>query len=71
MNVLAIYKAETGEMYNFHFDDDQRSHIALILTLARYAGDPELSFTWHDATILSRKAQGMRERMLCDRTSEM
>lgn len=61
MNVLAIFKDETGEFYFFYFDDTQASYVELRATLGRFASDPELSFTWHDAAILSQKAQRMRK----------
>jgi hypothetical protein len=30
-------------------------------TLGRYAADPELSFTWYDAAILSQKVRRIRD----------
>ena len=60
VNVLAIRKDETGELYCFLFDDTKASYIELLATLGRFAADPELSFTWHDAGYLN----WMAERML-------
>lgn len=53
VNVLALLKG--GERYVFLFDDE--SHEQLLQTLGNYAGDPELSFTWYDAAVLSQRAQ--------------
>ena len=51
INVLALVKG--GERYIFLFDDDNRSEA--LRTLGRYASNPELSFTWYDAAVLSQK----------------
>ena len=59
MNVLAILKDETGELYCFLFDDTKASYMELLATLGRFAADPELSFTWHDAGYLNCKSERM------------
>jgi hypothetical protein len=51
INVLALVKGE--ERYIFLFDDNHRAEA--LRTLGRYASNPELSFTWYDAAILSQK----------------
>jgi len=51
INVLALVKGE--ERYIFLFDDDNRSEA--LRTLGRYASNPDLSFTWYDAAVLSQK----------------
>ncbi len=51
INVLALVKGE--ERYIFLFDDQKRSET--LRTLGRYASNPELSFTWYDAAVLSQK----------------
>ena len=51
INVLALVKG--SERYVFLFDDKNRSET--LRTLGRYASDPELSFTWYDAAVLSQK----------------
>ena len=51
INVLALVKGE--ERYIFLFDDKNRAET--LRTLGRYASDPELSFTWYDAAVLSQK----------------
>lgn len=51
INVLALVKGE--ERYIFLYDDDRKSET--LRTLGRFASDPELSFTWYDAAVLSQK----------------
>ena len=51
INVLALVKGE--ERYIFLFDDDNRAEA--LRTLGRFASNPELSFTWYDAAVLSQK----------------
>ena len=51
INVLALVKG--NERYIFLFDDRRRSEA--LRTLGRYASNPELSFSWYDAAVLSQK----------------
>jgi hypothetical protein len=51
INVLALVKGE--ERYIFLFDDNHRAET--LRTLGRYASNPDLSFTWYDAAVLSQK----------------
>jgi hypothetical protein len=51
VNVLALAKGQ--ERYLFLFNDDSRADT--LRTLGRYASNPELSFTWYDAAVLSQK----------------
>ena len=51
INVLALVKGE--ERYIFLFDDSHRAEA--LRTLGRYASNPDLSFTWYDAAVLSQK----------------
>ena len=51
INVLALVKGE--ERYIFLFDDNNRAET--LRTLGRYASDPEMSFTWYDAAVLSQR----------------
>lgn len=55
IEVLALVKGT--ERYVFLYDDESRAE--LLRTLGRYASNPELSFTWYDAALLSHK---VRER---------
>ncbi len=51
INVLALVKG--AEQYIFFFDDSNRTET--LRMLGRYAANPELSFTWYDAAVLSEK----------------
>ncbi len=51
INVLALVKG--SERYVFLYDDDSRAET--LRTLGRFASNPELSFTWYDAAVLSQK----------------
>ena len=53
INVLALVKG--SERYIFLFDDSQRAEA--LRTLGRYASNPDLSFTWYDAAVLSHKVR--------------
>ncbi len=57
MNVLALVKG--SERYVFLYDDE--SVRSLLQTLGRFAADPNLSFTWYDAAILSQKVRRLRD----------
>ena len=64
INVLALVKG--SERYIFLFDDENRAET--LRTLGRYASNPELSFTWYDAAVLSQKIRQNFEQ-LADRNS--
>ncbi len=51
INVLALVKGP--ERYVFLFDDDNRAETLRVL--GRYASDPDLTFSWYDAAVLSQK----------------
>ena len=51
INVLALVKG--SERYIFLYDDESRAETLRVL--GRYASNPELSFTWYDAAVLSQK----------------
>ena len=51
INVLALVKG--AERYVFLYDDASRAET--LRTLGHYASNPELSFTWYDAAVLSQK----------------
>lgn len=65
INVLALVKGE--ERYIFLFDDSNRAET--LRTLGRYASNPELSFTWYDAAVLSQKIRQTSESSSGDRFS--
>ena len=51
VNVLALVKGK--ERYVFLYNE--QNHDETLRILARYASNPELSFTWYDAAVLSQK----------------
>jgi hypothetical protein len=51
INVLALVKG--SERYVLLYDDTQ--HAEALRTLARYAANPELSFSWYDAAVLGKR----------------
>lgn len=53
INVLALVKG--AERYVFLYDDSSRAEA--LRTLGRFASNPELSFTWYDAAVLSQKVR--------------
>jgi len=56
-NVLALVKG--SERYVFLYVDSQRTEALRIF--GRYASNPELSFTWYDAAVLSQKLREARD----------
>jgi len=58
VNVLALVKGE--ERYVFLYDD--RSIDTLLEQLGSHASDPELSFTWYDAAVLSQRVRNLRKQ---------
>lgn len=66
INVLAMIKGE--EQYVFLYNDANR--IELLRTLGRYAADPQLSFNWYDAAVMSKKVRELAyEEMLAQSTA--
>ena len=53
VNVLALVKDD--ERYVFLYDEN--SVPQLLQMLGRYAADPELTFSWYDAAVLSQKVR--------------
>ena len=53
INVLALLKGE--ERYVFLYDDQSANQV--LQTLGRYAADPELSFSWYDAAVMSQRVR--------------
>lgn len=56
VNVLALVR--NGERYIFLYDDESAER--LLQTFGRYAADPQLSFSWYDAAVLSQKVRRLR-----------
>ena len=64
INVLALVKGT--ERYVFLYDDSSRAETLRVL--GRFASNPELSFTWYDAAVLSQKIrQESRKQTLANR----
>lgn len=59
MNVLALVKG--SERYVFLYDDDSPG--ATLEILGKYASDPELSFTWYDAAVLSQSIRKLQQEL--------
>lgn len=56
VNVVALVKKT--ERYIFLYDDE--SSPALLQRLGRFASDPELSFSWYDAAVISQKVRRLK-----------
>jgi hypothetical protein len=57
INVLALVKGE--ERYLFLFNDSRRADTLRVL--GRFASNPELSFSWYDAAVMSQKIRATRK----------
>jgi hypothetical protein len=63
INVLALVKG--SERYVFLYDDASRAETLRVL--GRFASNPELSFTWYDAAVLSQKIRQESQKMALSR----
>ena len=63
INVLALVKG--SERYVFLYDDASRAETLRVL--GRFASNPELSFTWYDAAVLSQKIRQENQRRATQR----
>jgi hypothetical protein len=66
INVLALVKGK--ERYIFLYDDAHRADT--LRMLGRHASNPELSFSWYDAAVLSQKIR-QEERKQRQTTSRL
>lgn len=57
--ILGIMRG--GERYLFVFDD--ASFGEALQTMRRFANNPDLSFSWHDATVLGERLRAMRAKL--------
>ena len=55
IRTLALIKG--AERYVFLFEDTHAARAEVLRTLGRFAVNPELSLTWHDAAVLSFKVR--------------
>lgn len=53
INVVALVKGE--ERYVFLYGESGEDRKATLRILGQFATNPELSFTWYDAAVLSQK----------------
>ncbi|MBN2022445.1 MAG: hypothetical protein JW809_06585 [Pirellulales bacterium] len=67
INVLALVKG--SERYVFLYDDESRAETLRVL--GRYASNPELSFTWYDAAVLSQKIRQESQKHVCARRFDL
>ena len=67
INVLALVKG--AERYVFLYDDSSRAETLRVL--GRYASNPDLSFTWYDAAVLSQKIRQETQKVTATRRFEM
>jgi len=67
INVLALVKG--SERYVFLYDDSSRAET--LRTLGRFASNPDLSFTWYDAAVLSQKIRQESESCAPDSRFDM
>ena len=58
INVLALVKG--SERYIFLYDDGQRAEA--LRTFGRFASNPDLTFSWYDAAVLSQKLRAETHR---------
>ena len=57
VNVLALVR--DGQRYVFLYDDN--SVDTCLEKLAEFAADPELDFTWYDASVLSQRVLALQD----------
>ena len=67
INVLALVKGE--ERYVFLFDDAHKAEVLRVL--GRFASNPELSFSWYDAAVLSQKIRQDEQKQVSQRRFDM
>ena len=58
INVIGMFNG--SERYIFLYDDGNQREI--LRTLGRFASNPDLSFTWYDAAVLSQKIRQLAGR---------
>ena len=65
VNVIALVK--DSERYIFLYDDE--SSATLLQNLGKFAANPDLSFSWYDAAVLSQKVRTLKRESLQERES--
>jgi hypothetical protein len=67
INVLALVKG--NEKYVFLYDDASRAETLRVL--GRFASNPELTFSWYDAAVLSQKIRQETQKVGATRRFQM
>ena len=67
INVLAFIRGK--ERYVFLYDNEGPDE--LLKVLGQYAADPELSFTWYDAAVMSQRIAKLRSDGVFDKTKQL
>lgn len=55
VQIVALVKGP--ERYSVFFDDNADGRTKALRQLGKWAADPELSFSWYDAAVLSMKVR--------------
>jgi hypothetical protein len=58
-NTRAVTLIKGKERYIFVFDLKYKPEV--LRTIGQFASDPELSFNWHDAAVLSQRVRQKKE----------
>ncbi|MFN9719844.1 MAG: hypothetical protein ACK58L_14180 [Planctomycetota bacterium] len=66
VNVLALVR--DGQRYVFLYDDD--SVETVLEQLADFAADPDLDFTWYDASVLSQRVLELQDQQQEEETED-
>jgi hypothetical protein len=66
INVLALVKG--SERYIFLFDDEHKADA--LRQLGRFASNPELSFSWYDAAVLSQRIRQAAQQQRAEEATE-
>ncbi len=66
VNVLALVR--DGQRYVFLYDDN--SVETVLEKLADFAADPELDFTWYDASVLSQRVLDLQDQQQTEETED-
>jgi hypothetical protein len=53
INVIILKKGK--ERYAFYYEDHQAAEV--LRQFGRFASDPDLSFSWYDASVMSQKVR--------------
>lgn len=62
LNIVGVQRKDDGEVYVFIYDCLDESRKECLRTLGEFAGNPDLSFSWPDAGILSKRIEDFRKK---------